>query len=56
METHMLAIPPHSLLESLNETVLPILNQLRTLAIQNQKLRTARELLLPRLMSGAMEV
>ena len=56
METHMLAIPPHSLLESLNETVLPILNQLRTLAIQNQKLRTARELLLPRLMSGEMEV
>lgn len=56
MEKHPLAIPPHSLLESLNDTVRPILDQLRNLALQNQKLRAARDLLLPRLMSGEIEV
>ncbi|SFM23792.1 type I restriction enzyme, S subunit [Desulfomicrobium norvegicum] len=56
MEKHTLSIPPRSLLEALNETVQPILDQLRTLALQNQKLRIARDLLLPRLMSGEIEV
>ena len=56
METHLLAVPPLGILESLNETVRPMLDQLRTLAFQNQKLRTARDLLLPRLMSGEVTV
>jgi type I restriction enzyme S subunit len=56
MERHLLAVPPHSLLDSLNETVQPMLDQLRNLAFQNQKLRAARDLLLPRLMSGEIEV
>lgn len=56
MQNHTLTVPPRSLLESLNETVKPILAQLRTLAFQNQKLRTARDLLLPRLMSGEIAV
>ena len=56
METHLLAVPPLGILESLNETVRPMLDQLRTLAFQNQKLRAARDLLLPRLMSGEVVV
>ena len=56
METHLLAVPPLGILESLNETVRPMLDQLRTLAFQNQKLRAARDLLLPRLMSGEVAV
>lgn len=56
MEKHSLKIPPRSILESLNDSVLPILDQLRNLAFQNQKLCTVRDLLLPRLMSGEIAV
>lgn len=56
MENHQLAVPPLSLLESLNQIVHPMLDQLRMLAFQNQKLRAARDLLLPRLMSGELTV
>jgi len=56
MEKHSILVPPRVILESLNETIRPILDQLRTLAFQNQKLRAARDLLLPRLMSGEIEV
>lgn len=56
MEKHSLKIPPRAILESLNDSVLPILDQLKNLALQNQKLRAARDLLLPRLMSGEIEV
>jgi type I restriction enzyme, S subunit len=56
MEKHNIALPPHRLLDSLNETVQPMLDQLRILALQNQKMRAARDLLLPRLMSGEIEV
>lgn len=56
MERHLLAVPPDSLLDSMNDTVQPMLDQLRNLALQNQKLRTARDLLLPRLMSGEIVV
>jgi type I restriction enzyme S subunit len=37
-------------------TVAPILNQVGNLMQQNQKLRAARDLLLPRLMSGEIAV
>jgi restriction endonuclease S subunit len=56
MEMHSLVVPPRALLETLNETIKPMLDQLRTLALQNLKLRAARDLLLPRLMSGEIEV
>jgi type I restriction enzyme S subunit len=56
MEKHELAVPPRSILNSVNEIVRPILDQLRVLALQNQRLRAARDLLLPRLMSGEIEV
>lgn len=56
MEAHSIPVPPRAILESLNETIRPILDQLRNLAVQNQKLRTARDLLLPRLMTGEIAV
>jgi type I restriction enzyme S subunit len=56
MEQHQILVPPHSILLALQETVVPILEQLRTLSFTNQKLRAARDLLLPRLMSGAIAV
>jgi type I restriction enzyme S subunit len=56
METHLLTVPPPSILESLNENVRPMIDQLRILAFQNQKLRAARDLLLPQLMSGNVSV
>ena len=56
MKKHILAVPPLAILGSLNDTILPILGQLRNLAFQNHKLRAARDLLLPRLMSGEIEV
>lgn len=49
-------IPPHRLIQIFDEQVAPMFSQLRLLAIQNQKLRVARDLLLPRLMSGEIEV
>lgn len=52
MENHLLAVPPRQLLELLNQFVDPVVEQLRALAFQNQKLRNARDLLLPRLMNG----
>ena len=48
--------PPGTLLRSFHETVEPIHAQLDKLDETNQKLRTARDLLLPRLMSGELAV
>ena len=56
MERHPIVVPPGGILAALNETVFPILEQLRTLCFANQKLRAARDLLLPRLMSGELAV
>jgi type I restriction enzyme S subunit len=48
--------PPVTLLRSFHGTVEPIHAQLDKLDETNQKLRTARDLLLPRLMSGELAV
>ncbi len=48
-------IPPDPLLESFDEIVSLINIEIIQLLIQNQKLAQARDLLLPRLMSGAIE-
>lgn len=48
--------PPVTLLRAFHETVAPIHAQLDKLDETNQKLRTARDLLLPRLMSGELAV
>jgi len=56
MEQHQILVPPHSILLAVQETVAPILEQLRTLSFSNHKLRAARDLLLPRLMSREIAV
>ncbi len=49
-------VPPHALLAAYTETVRPMFQQIKALHSQIQKLRAARDLLLPRLMSGAIPV
>lgn len=51
-----LLIPEPRLVRSFDEIVKPIFAQLENLTLQNKKLRAARDLLLPRLMSGEIEV
>ena len=49
-------IPPKKLVADFDEQVMLFLKQIRVLKQQNQKLRAARDLLLPRLMSGEIGV
>lgn len=56
MTKYPVSLPPHSLLENFTETVTAITDQLRNLCFQNQKLKAARDLLLPRLINGGMAV
>ena len=56
MVRYPVVVPPEGLLADFTETITSITDQLRNLCFQNQKLRTARDLLLPKLMSGAIEV
>ena len=49
-------IPSENVLAEFYQTVNPIFNQIALLIDQNQKLAQARDLLLPRLMSGEIEV
>jgi type I restriction enzyme S subunit len=49
-------IPSEKLLSVLSEYVEPIFTQITNLKLQNQKLKAARDLLLPRLMSGEIAV
>lgn len=50
------ALPPDALLARFNETVLPSLALASNLAMQNRNLRAQRDLLLPRLISGEIDV
>jgi type I restriction enzyme, S subunit len=52
MTQFKIALPSTGLLESFSSVIVTITDQLRTLCFQNQKLRAARDLLLPRLMNG----
>jgi len=52
MKAHAVPLPPWGLLSSFNEVIGPIVEQLKSLSFSNRKLRAARDLLLPRLMSG----
>ncbi len=56
LEDEFVLIPPRALLLEFVSQVAAIRAQLANLALQNQKLRAARDLLLPRLMSGEIEV
>ncbi|WP_341918888.1 restriction endonuclease subunit S [Polaromonas sp. YR568] len=51
-----LMVPPVPMLRLFDEAVTSVFDQVENLASQNQKLRTARDLLLPRLMSGELAV
>ena len=48
--------PPMGILGVFNDTIFPITSQCKALALQNRALVQARDLLLPRLMSGEIEV
>jgi type I restriction enzyme S subunit len=56
MQAYAVPLPPSGLLSSFNEVIEPIVQQLKSLGFSNQKLRAARDLLLPRLMSGELAV
>jgi len=49
-------VPPTDLLSAFQQIADPILEQTFVLRAQIEKLRTARDLLLPRLMSGELTV
>lgn len=55
VDFHMI-LPPPTLLRSFEDAVRPLRQQITTLLVQNEKLRAARDLLLPRLMSGEIAV
>lgn len=55
-EKFMVWIPSATLLNLFSESAGPIFQQIKALHTQNQKLRAARDLLLPRLMSGEIAV
>ena len=48
--------PPEGLLSVFNDTIRPITQQCKTLALQNRALAQARDILLPRLMNGEITV
>jgi len=56
MQAYSTPLPPDGLLSSFEATIQPIVEQLRSLSFAIQKLRAARDLLLPRLMSGEIVV
>ncbi|WP_080996004.1 restriction endonuclease subunit S [Comamonas testosteroni] len=56
MKAYSVPLPPSGLLSNFDSVIQPIVEQLKTLSFTNQKLRTARDLLLPRLMSGELAV
>ena len=51
-----LLVPPRALQRQYAENVEPMFEMAETLADQTQKLRAARDLLLPRLMSGEIAI
>jgi type I restriction enzyme S subunit len=56
MQQYLVLLPPDGLLNSFENVIQPLVDQLKTLSFANQKLRAVRDLLLPRLMSGEIAV
>lgn len=56
MKAYPVPLPPAGLLNSFEAFVRTTVDQLKILTFANQKLRAARDLLLPRLMSGELAV
>lgn len=56
MQAYEVLQPSRQVLKAFNRQIIPITQQLRNLTFQSRKLRTARDRLLPKLMSGEIEV
>ena len=56
MQAYSVPLPPSGLLTTFDGVIQPIIAQLKALTFSNQKLRAARDLLLPRLMNGEITV
>ena len=56
MQSYSVPLPPSGLLSTFDGAIQPVIAQLKTLSFSNQKLRAARDLLLPGLMSGEITV
>jgi type I restriction enzyme S subunit len=56
MKAYSVPRPPPGLLSDFDGMIQPIVEQLKLISFANQKLRAARDLLLPRLMSGELAV
>lgn len=56
MQAYPTPLPTDGILGSFERTIRPVVEQLKSLTFANQKLRAARDLLLPRLMSGEIAV
>jgi type I restriction enzyme S subunit len=56
MKAYSVPLPPSGLLSNFDGVIQPIVQQLKSISFANQKLRAARDLLLPRLMSGELAV
>ena len=56
MKAYAVPLPPSGLLSNFDGVIQSIVEQLKSISLANQKLRTARDLLLPRLMSGELAV
>jgi len=52
----ILMLPPKELMLSFEKQIVPLLKEINQLAMQNENLTRQRDLLLPRLMSGKLEV
>jgi type I restriction enzyme S subunit len=56
MQAYSVQLPPHELLSIFEKLIGSIIDQLKTIILTNNKLRIARDLLLPRLINGEIEV
>ncbi len=56
MREYSLAVPPQGLLEAFDRSITNIVAQLKALTFMNRRLQGARDLLLPRLISGEIAV
>jgi len=55
-EKYLLAKPPEALIDKFTEVVRPMFQEVYILSIENRKLRKTRDLLLPKLISGEIDV
>lgn len=55
-EQYQVLFPPLQILNNFDTITAPIFKQIKYLNLQNQKLKEARDLLLPRLINGSIAV